>query len=729
MGSRSASGWKILIGLAVVCGILVFLGGFLHRRALEESVQKAQDASTAYVKTKLSHAVEGIDLSQPLKDTAAESLTKDVDLPDGDEVRIFAVTGTPVYSSPGLDAFSADDEALHTAATGDPSRVIDGSDMRVYAPIVGKAQHVAGVAAVVTSYTQLRRDASGPLDALRLPLVGLGVVLLIAGLYLMLQSTKGSAPVRATGATSAPAAAATKGRVTGFEPVVAPTEPAAVQAAEAPGPDAAPPTQRFGLRLGRSRATADVTADATQTSVESAPAKPKRALFGKRSSPEPDGVVAPGAASPAASTSALDREVAIRQALEDQLEQLRTQVKMHEDERVNAVRELNAQLEEATRRAETADALVRGSDASVDPPSAANGAVEQVAALEQELARAKATAAEAIARADDVQRAAAAARVAAPADPGAEQRAAETAAQLQDAQQRATSAEQRAASAEQRAASVESVRDELEVRVAQLGAKTGEVEQRASELEAKLGEANAGGDAVRAEIATMTAALAAANARVHELESASPASGAPDADRAEISRLRGELAKQMERAQAAEDRIATLEADVAAATRGVTALSPERPPTGASTPSPEHAPPTVALTYDQEPTTVDRHAEPVEARDDVVPPAPAGDDRYDDMWTTALSAPTQPPARESSRSVDPTPEPAVQPRSPQEAEPEPPSEAEPEAAPTHTAEPTPAAASEDEAPGADEAELSPDDMWSLRARLADAAARKRHHIE
>jgi hypothetical protein len=145
----------------------------------------------------------------------------------------------------------------------------------------------------------------------------------------------------------------------------------------------------------------------------------------------------------------------------------------------------------------------------------------------------------------------------------------EAMAQLADAQQRASAAEQRAAS-------VESVREELEVRVAQLGTKAGELEQRATELEASLNEANAGGDAVRAEIATLTAALSAANARVTELESAPPAPPVPnEEDQAEIARLRGELANHMERAQAAEERVASLEADVLAAERGVSALPAE----------------------------------------------------------------------------------------------------------------------------------------------------------
>ena len=78
---------------------------------------------------------------------------------------------------------------------------------------------------------------------------------------------------------------------------------------------------------------------------------------------------------------------------------------------------------------------------------------------------------------------------------------------------------------------------------------------------------------MRAEIATLTAALTAANGRVDELEAApAPAAPSNEEDKAEIARLRGELANHMERAQVAEERVTTLEADVLAAEQGVRAL-------------------------------------------------------------------------------------------------------------------------------------------------------------
>jgi hypothetical protein len=667
MGSRS-SAWKIVIGLAVVCMLLVFAGGFFHRRGLESSVLEAQDTSSLYVKTKLTHAVEGFDLSEPLKDSDAAALAKDVDLPEGDGLRIFAPDGTVVFTSQVLEAFPADEEPLATAKAGDVSRVIDGSDLRVYAPIFGKAQRVMAIAAVVTNYTQIRHDVSGPLDDLRLPFVGLGVVLLVVGLILMLQATKSQLPIMAPRAPAAPEEVPAQRRVTGFEPVARPVAPPAIARPVAPSAEVA--------------ATQEAS---TPDEVVAEPETAGRKLFGIRLGKRPSAVAEePAAVAPAPSqtaTPALEREVAIRQALEDQLEQLRTQVKTQQDERVTATRELTAQLEEAMRRADEAEARAE--------LGTAGDAAGRIAAIEQQMAQARSAAAEATARAEQLQRV-----VDAAPDPAVDHRVAELTAQLTDAQQRASSAEQRAAS-------VESVRDELEVRVAQLGTKAGELERRAGELEGSLQEANAGGDAVRAEIATLTAALAAANARVQEL-AAAPTSSTSDTDRqadhAEIARLRGELASHMERAQAAEERVATLEADLLAASRGVSAL-------------PASAPAEPPVRRFDEPRT--------EAELSTVPPAPAGVDRYDDVWTSSEPpvAATPEPVRSAPEVAMPTPEVAA-------------STPEPVAEHAERKEATDEPASTEEPGSSDEDEqLSPDDMWSLRARLADAAARKRLHSQ
>ena len=606
MGVRSEGNghrdvWKLLIGLSVACAVLVFVGGFLHRRALDSAVADRQAKSVAFVNTKVADAAKHTDLGKPLKDPAAAQLTKQLDLPAGTDLRLFSNTGAVVYSSPGLAVFPADAEGLQSAASGDPAHVVDGADLRVYAPVDGNGAKPVAIAAVVSNYTQLRDDAAGPLDGMRLPIVALGVVLLVAGLLLMLQATKGSAAGKASAATPQPSApkakapSSAKRRVTGFDPVPVTTGPT-IQRVEveeehkaaavvdpttvAPAPvvaEAAPPATPtepaaktvFGLRLGSKKPKEPKAAPAepagSAAEAEPPATKAKRSLFSRKEAVAEPAVAADVPADKAA--SALDREIAIRQALEDQLEQLRTRMQMQDVEAASTKKELLAELEAANARAEEAEARARDAGAAPAAASAPQVAVPaavpdetamRVQQLEREVAEARSVSNDAVARAEALQRQLDEAKAAPAADPAAAAKLAEATAQLSDAQQRASAAEQRAAS-------VESVRDELEVRVAQLGTKASELEQRATELETSLNEANAGGDAVRAEIATLTAALAAANARVSELESAPPTPARNEEDETEIARLRGELADHLERAQAAESRVATLEADLSAA--------------------------------------------------------------------------------------------------------------------------------------------------------------------
>jgi hypothetical protein len=848
-GTGHSNNWKILIGLSVLCAALVFLGGFLHRRALDSAIADRQARSVAFVNVKVADAIHGVDLDKPLKDADAAKLTKKLDVPAGTDVRLFSTAGVPLYGTPGSGSFPADTEGIQAAAAGDQGRVVDGVDLRVYTPVRGQGQKPVAIAAVISNYTQLRDDASGPLDAVRLPVVGLGIVFLIAGLLLMLQATKGggsSAKVVAKEAKedskAAPSPPPSKPRVTGFDPVpVTAMDPAPPEVAVAgPAPEVqeaaepAAPKARFALRRGSKKESAKV-----ETADEAAPpAKAKRALFGRKG----DAGAAETVAAPPADkvASALDREVAIRQALEDQLEQLRTRIQMQDVETNTATQELLAQVEAANRRAEEAEARMRDAGAGVAPvpPPAAQVSPDADARLQQadrELAEARSITADAIARADALQRQVdqAAAAPAPTSDPGAEAKLEEVTAQLSDAQQRASAAEQRAAS-------VESVRDELEVRVAQLGTKTGDLEQRATELETSLNEANAGGDAVRAEIATLTAALAAANARVNELEAAPvPAAQSNDEDKAEIARLRGELANHMERAQVAEERVATLEADLLAAEHGVRALpahdagsesdetttgperallepiGPEAPEATAPEPEPEPQPARVETVFpvherddadvieaptqanaaadaeavaqseapEPEPEPAPETSAPTVAwraptptvsetaastNGDRVPPAPSDDARYDDIWTAAFAPPQQAeqePEREPQGAEPPAAEresePQVaQPEASEPAAPEPetsePEASEPEASEPHESErqerelqasepqpseprpmtepsaPAPAAAAEpvpevaaEDRPSPPEDEVSAeDDMWSLRARLAEAATRK-----
>ena len=582
------SAWKLCIGLAVVCGVLVFAAGFLHRNAVASAIDAQQTKSVSYVHGKLANAVGNDKLTKELGDRAAADLKKEADVPAGTDVRIYALDGTPVFSSGRLGA--GDRAAITAAGNGEIRRVVDGSDLAVYASIENKGGKPIAVAAVVSDIDAVRADAVGPLDGLRLPLVALGVVLLVAGLVLMVRggSTKGVA-VRAKGdaaaTTKAPKApkapkeeAPAKSRVSGFAPAPA-LAPTVSEPAPAQGPDVSasdevetPPARaRKSLRLGRK---APKDAAVPETSEETAPApKVKKSLFGRS---QATAVVPEPADEPASSPMTPDREAAIRRMLEDQLEQLRTKIQTQEEAAASATRQLQEELDAATRRATEAEARA-GTPSDAPPPSvgpAERDMIERLRSLETELAQAKAAAAEAMAQAGELQRTVDAASPVGPqaaSGPADAAELVEARARLAAAEQQIEEAQRLAAEAEQRAASNESVRGELEVRVAQLGAKAGELEQKATELETRLQEANAGGDAVRAETAALTAALAGATARVEELESVAPSSGAEDLDAsaAEVTRLRAELASQMERAQAAEDRVARLEADVAAAEHGV----------------------------------------------------------------------------------------------------------------------------------------------------------------
>ncbi len=586
------STWKILIGLAIVCGAVAFAAGFLHQRAVTKAVDTQQARSAAFARSALPTAVSGANLSKQAGEETAKELDRKIEPPAHTDVRLYALNGTLVYASPGAGMLAGSSEAITDAGKGKVSRVIDNDDLVVYAPIPSDKKGVLAVAAIVTDYAALRADATGPLDTFRMPLLGLAVVLLIAGLALMVRSAKGGArPVRAPKAAKAANAGEpkkSKGSITGFEPA-ARTGQAEDESVVENHPEvaAAAPEASKSKRFSIGRKHGDT--DETDAASEGTSSK-SRGRFSRKAAVEQG--ESPALADSPKDDMALQREIAIRQALEDQLEQLRTRLQMQEEQSVAAIRELQARLEAN----EVGSGLAPSPTASADPD-----VMERVRSMEAELAEARRVAAEAAAQASELRD-----RLdAAPASSIATDAAA-IEAQVQEMQAQLEQAQRSAADSEQRAQSIESVRGELEVRVAQLGSKAGELEQKAEELEARLREANEGGDAVRAEIATLTAALAAAEARATELESG--ASAFADAQ-TEITRLRGELGKQMERAQEAEEQVATLQADVAAATQGLQldVATDAREPGGApdiesdSTPEPSTSEPEPEKAFTSEP--------------------------------------------------------------------------------------------------------------------------------
>jgi hypothetical protein len=139
--------------------------------------------------------------------------------------------------------------------------------------------------------------------------------------------------------------------------------------------------------------------------------------------------------------------------------------------------------------------------------------------------------------------------------------------------------------------------------------------------------------------------------------------------------------------------------------------------------SPEIAPPAVewrAPTPSPEPVA----AASASSNGNAIPPAPSDEARYDDIWTAAFAPPA--PETESAH-VEATPDTD---RGNVEQQPDTVARSQPaDPAPVEaSAETTPSdhAVSPEDQPSPPEDELSAeDDMWSLRARLAEAAARKK----
>jgi chromosome segregation ATPase len=157
-----------------------------------------------------------------------------------------------------------------------------------------------------------------------------------------------------------------------------------------------------------------------------------------------------------------------------------------------------------------------------------------------------------------------------------------------------------AVDAARRAEATEAVREELEVKVAQFGSRAQEQEATATalaeqlreieavraDLERRASDAESGGDAVRSEMAQLTAERDSFKARVAELERAAATAEPPtrsEADieelellasaRTELADLRQQLGHAIEKARAAEERSAKLEADLLAERQGIRELS------------------------------------------------------------------------------------------------------------------------------------------------------------
>ena len=361
------SAWKLCIGLAVLCGVLVFAAGFLHRSAVASAIDAQQTKSVSYVHGKLATAVGNDKLTKELGDRAAADLRRKRTCPRAPTVRLYALDGTPVFSSgrPG----AGDPPAIAAAAKGEIGSVIDGSGSGGVRADREQGwqddrrrsrdeRHRRGArrrrgtprwAPVAADRARCRpadrrsgADGARRFDPRR---------------FDRGRAAKGDAPV----ATKAPkeAVAPVKSRVSGFAPapaLVPTTKPAppSAEASESVEVEAPPERARKGLRLGRK---APKETAVPETSEERCPRRrPRRSHCSDGLSlaavvPEP-------ADEPASSPMTPDREAAILRMLEDQLEQLRMKIKTQEETAASATRQLQEELDAATRRANEAEARV-----------------------------------------------------------------------------------------------------------------------------------------------------------------------------------------------------------------------------------------------------------------------------------------------------------------------------------------------------------------------------------
>ena len=605
--------WPLFAVLVVVCGLLFAGASFMQQSALTSKVNGQESKASAIVRQTVAPALQGVNLAKPLPAATAGKLRNQ--LRDGVlaggvivRVRIFAQTGTLLFSTdaaddPGLKPGDAD--AIRSAAGGAATSV-EGVDrvsigarptsielLHTYVGLQGARGKPTGAVSVDQRYAPLVAASQQPWHMVQLGLAAAAVVFLL--ITLLLLSRRLSVKRARARAHSRPATPpGTSTRLLGDQP------------APRPGP------KRLRLRKDK------------QAAAGGAPSKEELERAEKEA----------------------QREIQVREALETQLEQLRTRIREQEDQAGRHVLELTQQLQVAAARVEEAEAR-----------AAAPGGGEAA----QRLAAAERFAQEAGQRAHEIEArtAAAEARVTelegrlveatqANLQPVTDDRIVE----LERAAQEAMAA---AADSARRAEATEAVRDELETKVAQFGSRAAEleattaaatqqlreVEAAKADLERRAHEAESGGDAVRSELAQLTAERDALRARVAELEQTSAAPVvAPEmrteeleqqlaSTRAELERMdqrlrsayadaeqarslhadvdpaawrredpqahevRQELARALERAQSAEERAAKLEADLLAERQGVREidegadLEPEPDPDQALDPEPD----------------------------------------------------------------------------------------------------------------------------------------------
>ena len=587
---RKGIKWPLFAVLVLVCGLLFAGASFMQQSALTSKVKGQESKASAIARQTVVPAVRGVSLTKPLPAATAGKLRSQLRngvLAGGVivRVRIFAQDGTLLFSTdaaddPGLKP--GDTDAIRSAAGGAATsvarvdRVSIGTRstsielLHTYVRLQGARGKPGGAVSVDQRYAPLVAASQKPWHLVQLGLAAAAVVFLLITLLLL--------------------------------------------------------SRRLAVKRARARAhsrpaTPPGTSPRLLGETASPKPEPKRWSFRKGKQAGTDGG-APSKEELERAEKEAQREIQVREALETQLEQLRTRIREQEDQSGRHVLELTQQLQAAAARVEEAEAR-----------AAAPGGAEAA----QRLAAAERFAQETGQHAREIEARAAAAEARVTELEGRLIEASQASirpltddriAELERAAQEAMAA---AADSARRAEATEAVRDELETKVAQFGSRAAEleattaaaiqqlreVEAAKADLERRAHEAESGGDAVRSEVAQLTAERDALRARVVELEQ-TPAAPATARDmrveeleqqlastRAELGRMdqrlrnayadaeqarspqgdvdpaasrredpqahevRQELARALERAQAAEERAAKLEADLLAERHGV----------------------------------------------------------------------------------------------------------------------------------------------------------------
>jgi hypothetical protein len=554
---RRGSRWPIPFALAVLCGLAVFGAGFMQQRALDAGIATQETKAGVLARQAVAPTAKDLDLTKPLPHEAALRLEHDLEKGAlaGDvvlRVRIFARDGRLLFSTDPEDRVNdprvGDADMVRAASIGATTSSV-GTDqvsaregrpvsvelLQTYVELPGGKGSPAGVVGVDQRYEPIVVASQQPWHTVQLGVEAAAALFVVTGLLLL---------ARRVSAKRAKA----KARVG-----AAPKEPA--KDAPAPSEPTETPERRRSFRKERSAAGPPAPTDADRARKDA------------------------------------QREIQVREALEGQLEQLRTRIREQEDLASRQVLELTQQLQVAAARVEDAETRAASTPSGVDAERLADAERRvQEAAQRADQAQSRAVAAESRV-AELEERLADANRASAP--PPTDERIAELERVLAEARADASDSARRAEA-------TEAVREELEVKVAQFGSRAQEQEATAAalaeqlreieavraDLERRASDAESGGDAVRSEMAQLMAERDSFKARVAELEHASATTEPPtrtEADieelellasaRSELSDLRQQLGHAIEQARAAEERSAKLEADLLAERQGIGELS------------------------------------------------------------------------------------------------------------------------------------------------------------